>query len=135
MTEDDLTNARREGEALASERWSKKLDAIAATAAATGKFAAPDIAIHLVGDIPRTKAGDVDMVALRQRVDEVLVERPELGTRPNTPPATMSPGARGTAGPGPLRRSDLWRMRPEDISQAFDRGELDNLLNGKIPNP
>lgn len=125
-----LADARSEGEKAAEERWRDRVGQAHVRAAAAGKFASPEDAHLFLDEIPFTDDGQVDDSALQAKLDALLESKPYLaaatpGATPAAPPAVPT-GPRG--GTGPVRtKDDLKRMSPDEIAEAYRRGELSHL--------
>ena len=75
---------------------------------------------------------DIDPESLDRQIDKVLTAKPYLvanGTNPAPPaPPRVPTGPRGKPA-GTYTRADLQRMTPEEITAAFNRGELSHLTS------
>lgn len=59
-----------------------------------------------------------------------LATRIAAHSRPLTPPPNLHQGRQGTPSPSQLSRDDLAGMSTDEITEARDNGQLDDLMKG-----
>lgn len=127
--------ARDEASAEADKRWSDRIVRAEVRAAAAGKVVDVDTVVRLLdlSAIPM-KDGEVDGVALAKAIDDLLEAKtflrpPDPGSGAKPPPPTVPAGPRGD-GKGSITQDQLKTMKPEEITAALARGDLDHLVKG-----
>ncbi len=125
--------ARTEGRTEAETRLRDRLLTAEVRARAAGKSIDPDLVATLIDrNTLKWDGDDIDPESLDRQIDKVLTAKPYLvanGTNPAPPaPPRVPTGPRGKPA-GTYTRADLQRMTPEEITAAFNRGELSHLTS------
>lgn len=129
--EQQLDQARKDGETAATKRFNELLVGAELRAAAKGKLADPsDAALYLkLSDFTVSEDGTVDADALNEAIDDLLTRKPHLS-------ADAQQRFRGDAGQGhrgdkpkpQFTESELKSMTPAQINEARREGRLDKVL-------
>lgn len=127
-----LEDARTEARTEVETRLRERLLSAEVRARVAGRSVDPDLVATLVDRKSLKWDGDdVDVESLERQITRILEAKPYLAfsDQPGTPaPPRVPTGPRGNKQAGSLTRSDLHRMTPEDITAAFQRGELAHLM-------
>ena len=104
-------------------------------ALAAGRTVDPDLIADLLArDALRWDGDELDRESVEKAIDKVLAAKPYLAVAPGSPPPPAVPkvpaGGRGTPSTGSITRADLQRMSPEQITAAYQRGDLAHLMTG-----
>ena len=125
--------ARREGETAAETRLRDRLVTAEVRALASVQTIDPDLVAQLIPrDALKWSGDDLDRESVEKAIAKVLAAKPYLAASAGAPPAVpqVPAGARGTPSTGSITRADLQRMTPEQITAAYERGELAHLMTG-----
>ena len=125
--------ARREGETAAETRLRDRLVAAEVRALASAQSIDPDLVAQLIPrDALKWSGDDLDRESVEKAIAKVLAAKPYLAASAGAPPAVpqVPAGARGTPSTGSITRADLARMTPEQITEAYKRGDLTHLMTG-----
>lgn len=128
--EQQIEAARREGETAAEKRANERLVKAELRSAAKGKLTNVADALVFI-DLSSIEVGDdgeVDADALETAIDNLLTERPYLGTTPTKRfGGGVDQGGGKSGAPKQLTRAELATMTPEAIVAAEANGQLANV--------
>lgn len=106
-------------------------------AAASGKLTDPEDALRYL-DLAKFEVGEngeVDSTSIATAIDQLLESKPYLGKAETTPSGVQIKPPSGTRDgdnhKGQLTRDDLKTMTPQQIVEAQNKGQLDDLLGVK----
>jgi hypothetical protein len=125
------TAAEKRAQALMDRATRAEIKALAAEG-----FADPEDAVTGLDSSKYVNAdGDVDTEAIKSDLADLLKRKPHWAKEPTsrTPapnPAQGSSGG-GAAGVKQLTRADMERMTPQEVVEAQNKGQFDNLLAGR----
>jgi hypothetical protein len=103
-------------------------------AAAKGKLADPSDAGLFINlkDFEVSSNGDVDTDALNAAIDDLISRKPHLGaTERRRFDGDADAGKKTDPKGGQLSRTDIDRMTPDEIADAYTTGKFSDLLTGK----
>lgn len=119
-------------EALAAAN--KRILSAEVRAQAAGKLQDPTDALAYI-DLSSFEVGDdgaVDVSAITAAIDNLITTKPYLAAQGGRFQGGADSGARKeAAGPAQLTRADMARMTPEQIVEAQEKGQFNDLLSGK----
>lgn len=124
---DAETKAREESLGKAKTRVLEE----AVTAAAARKLKHPEDAARFLtmSDFEVDDDLKIDKTAIESAIDELVKSRPELAAEAPTP-GDADQGKRGNR-PKQLSRADLKTMTDDQINEAREKGQLEDLMAGK----
>jgi hypothetical protein len=133
----DPERIRSEADRAATGRANARIVRSEVRAAAAGKLTNPRDALAFL-DLTQFEVdedGQVDETEIADAIEDLLKERPYLGTAAKAPEprfqGTGDGGARkGTGGPKQLSEQDVKKMTPEQIDEAHRKGQLRDYLGG-----
>ena len=123
--------AREEGRTEVLTATNRRLVSAEVRAAAGGKLADPSDAVGML-DLSQFEVADdggVDQAAVAAAIDKLVESKPYLAAsygRDND----INQGRRNAAGPQQLTRDNLKTMTSDQIEEARNKGQLDNLMKG-----
>ncbi|MDT0211235.1 hypothetical protein [Curtobacterium sp. BRD11] len=129
--EQQLDQARKDGETKATQRFNELLVGAELRAAAKGKLADPsDASLYLkLSDFQVSENGTVDADALNEAIDDLLTRKPHLAAEP--PSRFQGDAGQGNRGDKPkpqVTEAELKSMTPAQINAARRDGRLDKAL-------
>jgi hypothetical protein len=133
----DPERIRSEADRAATGRANARIVRSEVRAAAAGKLTNPRDALAFL-DLTQFEVdedGQVDETEIADAIEDLLKERPYLGTAAKAAEprfqGTGDGGARkGTGGPKQLSEQDVKKMTPEQIDEAHRKGQLRDYLGG-----
>ena len=124
----------REVEAAALAKANERILKAEVRAAATAKLADPQDALRFL-DLSAFEVGadgEIDSAAVASAIDDLIKSKPYLAAQGKRFEGTADGGARKDATKvAQLTRADMAGMTPEQISDAFDKGQFADLTSGK----
>lgn len=129
--EQQLAQARKDGETAATQRFNELLVGAELRAAAKGKLADPsDAALYLkLSDFQVTEDGTVDADALNEAIDDLLTRKPHLAAAAQSRfQGDAGQGNRGEKLKPQITESELNSMTPAQINEARRDGRLNKIL-------
>lgn len=125
----------REVEAAALAKANERILKAEVRAAATAKLADPQDALRFL-DLSAFEVGadgEIDSAAVASAIDNLIKSKPYLAAQGGTRfQGSADGGARKDATKvAQLTRADMAGMTPEQISDAFDKGQFADLTSGK----
>ncbi|NUS29809.1 MAG: hypothetical protein HOV92_37100 [Streptomyces sp.] len=134
---DDPEQIRSEADKAATARANQRIVRSEVRAAAAGKLTNPRDALAFL-DLSQFEVdedGQVDEDEIADVIEDLLKERPYLGTAARAPEPRFKGsgdgGARkGTGGPKQLTEQEVSKLTPEQIDEAHRKGQLREYLGG-----
>lgn len=127
---------RSEADKAATARANARIVRSEVRAAAAGKLTNPRDALAFL-DLKQFEVdedGQVDETEIADAIEDLLKERPYLGTAAKAEPRFQGSGdggaRKGTGGPKQLTEQDVKKMTPEQIDEAHRKGQLRDYLGG-----
>lgn len=135
--ETDPERIRTEADRAATAKANQRIVRSEIRAAAAGKLANPRDALAFL-DLAKFEVdedGQVDEEEIADAIEDLLKERPYLGTAAKAPESrfqgTGDGGARkGRGGPKQFSEQEVQKMTPEQIDEAHRKGQLRDYLGG-----
>jgi hypothetical protein len=133
----DPERIRTEADRAATAKANQRIVRSEIRAAAAGKLANPRDALAFL-DLAQFEVdedGQVDETEIADAIEDLLKERPYLGSAAKAPESrfqgTGDGGARkGRGGPKQLTEQEVQKMTPEQIDEAHRKGQLRDYLGG-----
>lgn len=134
--DNDPEHIRSEADKAATARANQRIVRSEIRAAAAGKLTNPRDALHFL-DLSQFEVdedGQVDEDEIADAIEDLLKERPYLGTAAKAEPRFKGSGdggaRKGTGGPKQLTEHEVSKLTPEQIDEAHRKGQLREYLGG-----